>query len=408
MTKYGRTPWLARFPKSRVPSYPRHRGNETTDAVIVGGGLTGCATAYAFAAAGIDVVLLEAAQIGRGVTGASGGWIADDPGVAFGSVEKALGLRAARRAWGAWRRAALDFQALLRRLDVKCYLEPHDTITVGLTSDETDRLRREAKARRDAGLEAILLNARSIAPEVGIPAAGGLKSHDGATIDPYRASIGLASAARARGARVFERTGVVRITFTRKYADVATRSGKIRTNRVIVATSAPTALFRPLARHFWFRRSFLAVTAPIPARVREQLGRRTAVLRDMAAPPHAVRWLDDTRLLVTGADMEDRGPAASRQREQLLVQRTGQLMYELSTLYPEISGIAAEYGWDAPYARTGDGLPYIGPHRNYPFHLFAFGDSSHSVTGAYLASRIFVRHHRGESDPADRVFGFHR
>ena len=58
------------------------------------------------------------------------------------------------------------------------------------------------------------------------------------------------------------------------------------------------------------------------------------------------------------------------------------------------------------YARTGDGLPYIGPHRNYPHHLFAFGDASHSVTGAYLASRILLRHHLGEPDAADEAFGF--
>jgi glycine/D-amino acid oxidase-like deaminating enzyme len=82
------------------------------------------------------------------------------------------------------------------------------------------------------------------------------------------------------------------------------------------------------------------------------------------------------------------------------------LMYELSTLYPDISGITPEYGWDAAYARTGDGLPYIGPHRNYPHHLFAFGDSSHSATGAYLASRILLRHHLGELDDSDQVFGF--
>jgi len=83
-------------------------------------------------------------------------------------------------------------------------------------------------------------------------------------------------------------------------------------------------------------------------------------------------------------------------------------MYELSTLYPEISGIPADYGWEAPYARSADGLPYFGAHRNYPFHLFAFGDSSRSATGAYLASRIFLREHAGDPDPADAVFGFHR
>ncbi|HEV8382225.1 MAG TPA: FAD-dependent oxidoreductase, partial [Gemmatimonadales bacterium] len=88
-TKYGRSPWLDQFPKSRVPSYPRHRGTEPVDVVIIGGGLTGCATAYAFAVAGAKVMLLEAEQIGRGATALSSGWISEDPGVPFGDLEKA-------------------------------------------------------------------------------------------------------------------------------------------------------------------------------------------------------------------------------------------------------------------------------------------------------------------------------
>jgi glycine/D-amino acid oxidase-like deaminating enzyme len=115
--------------------------------------------------------------------------------------------------------------------------------------------------------------------------------------------------------------------------------------------------------------------------------------------------VNDERLLISGADAGS-GPAALR--DKLLVQRTGQLMYELSTMYPEISGIQPAYGWDAAYARTGDGLPYIGPHRNFPHHLFAFGDASHSMTGAYLASRNLLRQYLDEADAADAAFGFLR
>jgi glycine/D-amino acid oxidase-like deaminating enzyme len=113
----------------------------------------------------------------------------------------------------------------------------------------------------------------------------------------------------------------------------------------------------------------------------------------------------DERLLVTGADAE---LVPERLVDKLLVQRTGQLMYELSVLYPEISGTQPAYGWHAAYARTAEGLPYIGPHRNFPRHLFAVGDSSHSVTGAYLASRILLRHFLGEPDAADEAFAFTR
>src|SRR6185312_9768933 len=119
MTKYGRSPWIDQFPKSRVPAYRRHRGALQRDVVIVGGGLTGCAAAYAFAAAGVKVTLLEGDRIGRASTGAAAGWIADEPGVDFLALEKTAGRRTARHAWQAWRRAALDFSALLRRLDVK-------------------------------------------------------------------------------------------------------------------------------------------------------------------------------------------------------------------------------------------------------------------------------------------------
>ena len=81
-------------------------------------------------------------------------------------------------------------------------------------------------------------------------------------------------------------------------------------------------------------------------------------------------------------------------------------MYELSTIYPEISGIPPAYGWDAPYARTAEGCPTSVRTATIPHHLFAFGDASHSVTGAYLASRVLLRHHLGETDPADEAFGF--
>ena len=405
MTRYGRSPWVDEFPKSRVPAHPRQRGALATDVVIIGGGLVGCATAYALAAVGVNVTLVEAALIGRGASGSAGGWISEDPGVAFVDLEKTHGLGGARHVFHAWRRAALDFVALLRRLDVKCHLEARGALTLAATIEQAARMRRDQKSRRGAGLDAAMLTARIIKGETALDAALGLRARDGATIDPYRACLGLASAAARRGAVVFERSPVRAVTFNRKTAEVITAGGRIRTNRVVVATGAPTALFKGLVRHFWFRSRYFALTKPVPAKIRQQLGRRVAVVRDSADPPHLVRWVGDDRVLVCGAD----GAAEpARLREAVAIQRTGQLMYELSTLYPDLSGIQPDYGWAADYARSGDGLPYIGPHRNYPHHLFVLGDASHGVTGAYLASRMLLRHYLDEPDPHDALFSFSR
>lgn len=405
MTHYGRSPWLERFPRARIPTHPRHRGDLAVDVVIIGGGLTGCATAYACAAAGIDVVLVEAGRIGRGSSSLSGGWIADDPGVGFAEVEKLIGLSAARHAWRAWRRAALDFASLIRRLGLKCDLEARGSLVVSSGLEQTSRLKREQKVRRDAGLDVSVVNARTVAAEAAIAADAGFRSREGATVDPYRATLGLAAAAVERGARIFEQSPATQTKFGRKWAAVRTAAGTIRAGRIVVTTGVPTLLFKSLQRHFWFKSAFAALTAPVPAKIRKQLGTRQAVVRDLAVPPHTIRWVDDERLLVTGAAAQT--PPA-RLREKALVQRTGQLMYELSTFYPEISGIPPEYGWEAPYALTAEGLPYIGAHRNFPHHLFAFGDASPGVTSAYLASRILLRECLDEVDPADQAFSFTR
>jgi glycine/D-amino acid oxidase-like deaminating enzyme len=405
MTIYSRSPWIQAFPKARVPTYPKHRGADTADVVIIGGGLTGCATAYAFAAAGVKVTLLEAAQIGHGSSGSASGWLNEDPGVGFADLEQAVGLRDAKRAYQTWRRASLDFASLMRRLDVKCFIDAHPAVTVASTPDQVVRLKREQKARHAGDLDASLLNARAVAGEVALSAAAALRAKDGATLDPYRACLGLAVSAEMRGARLFERTAVKKVTFTRKTADVLTGNGRIHTRRVIVATGTPTPLYQSLARHFWFRTTYAAQTEPLPAKIRQLMGRREAVIRDSADPPHVIRWVGQDRVMVAGADA-DTPPV--RLRDKVIVQRTGQLMYELSTLYPDISGVQPAFGWAADYARTTSGLPCLGPHRNFPHHLFAFGDASQGVTGAYLASRVLLRHHFEEMDPSDEVFGFHR
>ena len=293
MSRYGQAPWGDRFPASRVPSYSRHGKLATADVVIIGGGLTGCATAYAFASAGINVVLLEADRLGQGATSLAAGWISDDPGVPFAEAENLLGKRPARDGFQAWRRAALEFASLLRRLNIKCNLEPETSLTIAMTPEQTARLKKEQKVRLGAKLAAPALGAKIVSDEIALNSMLALRNRDGATIDPYRACLGLAEAAEKRGAKIFEKSPVKRVTFNRKIADVYTAGGKIRTRKVIVATGTPTMLYKSLRRHFWFRTAYLALTDKVPAKIRKQLGKRKTVVRDSAEPYHVVRWLDD-------------------------------------------------------------------------------------------------------------------
>jgi glycine/D-amino acid oxidase-like deaminating enzyme len=172
-----------------------------------------------------------------------------------------------------------------------------------------------------------------------------------------------------------------------------------------MATGRATGLFRSLARHFRAMHRYHVVTAPLGAPVRRELAPEGTVISDTAAPAHWVQRLHDGRILCSGADQPE---VAERAREKACIQRTGQLMYELSTLYPAISGVLPQYGWDSAYGRTGDGLPYLGAHRNYPRHLFALGCGLGGPALSFLGSRVLLRHYQGAPAKGDEFFDFRR
>jgi glycine/D-amino acid oxidase-like deaminating enzyme len=396
--------WLDRFPNSRRPSYPRLRGQFDAPVVIVGGGLTGAACALSFGAAGIRTIVLEADRIGGGATAGAVGFIREDFDASFRETAEAHGLRAARLLWQGMRRAALDFSATLRRLQIRCDLAPQDLWILARDSAAAKALRKEYQARREAGLDHTWITAAVLRRQAALDASAAIRTR-AAVFDPYRACLGLAAAASARGAAIHEGSSVERIKMGRKHVEVSTKHGMVRAAAVIVATAARLKDLRALRRHFSTEHSYAVVTEPLPAAVRRELGSRTSGVRIERPPPQFLRWMKDDRVMFAGADQPE---VPSRLREKVLVQRTGELMYELSVLYPPISGAMPEWSWDLSHEISVDGLPCIGVHRNFPRHLFALGHGRHGAATAWLAARVLLRHFRNEPAKGDELFGFGR
>jgi glycine/D-amino acid oxidase-like deaminating enzyme len=189
-----------------------------------------------------------------------------------------------------------------------------------------------------------------------------------------------------------------------KAIDVTTEGGVVHAQTAIVATGAPKPIVPALQRHVRVAHTYLVATPELPRALQAKMA-SDAIVRDLAQPSHTVGVVIGGRLLVQGGDQ----PAvAPRLQDKALVQRTGQLMYELSLMYPAISGVLPEYAWAAPRVTGRDGLMLVGAHRNFPRHLFALGLGSTGLSGAWLASRILLRHYTGEPESGDEIFGFAR
>jgi glycine/D-amino acid oxidase-like deaminating enzyme len=280
-----------------------------------------------------------------------------------------------------------------------------DVLAIAAPQPEAGKaLRRDQGARKDAGAGGSWVTPAAVTREAAVDSGGAIRTH-ALAIDPYRACLGLAAAAASRGATLHERSAVERIRAAPRQVEITTAAGSVRADAVIIATGAPFRDLIALRRHLTPTSLYGVVTEPLPAAVRKQVGRRRAAIETVAPPHRLVRWLPGERAMVRGGRQDEVPP---RLREKALVQRTGQLMYELSVLYPPISGLQPEWSWDLSDYETVDSFPLVGPHRNFPRHLFAFTPARHGAGVSWAAARILLRHYQEEGNRGDEAFGFGR
>jgi glycine/D-amino acid oxidase-like deaminating enzyme len=367
--------------------YPMLRGRVTADVAIVGGGITGAGIAQAFAEAGVKAVLLESKLVGRGSTAASTALVMHETDEGYTDLERRYGHAGAERLWTLSRSSVRDLVATVRRLGIDCDLTECDAIHFTTSHERVADLYSEYQRRRSGGFAATWLEPAALRAETSIDGAGAIRTRRNAQLDPYRACVGLMRAAAQRGAHICERSTVQRIDSSRSEVVLHTRAGTVTADRVIVATGYATPAFAPLAGRFRMNHTYVLATRRLRAHERRMLGLGDFLLWDTERPYHYARWTPDGRLLLGGNDRALLPP--SRRRRGFASSRA-QLRDYYGSLLPALKDVEIEFAWEGLFARTRDGLPYIGVHRRYPRHLFALGYGGNGMTFGFLAARLLV------------------
>jgi glycine/D-amino acid oxidase-like deaminating enzyme len=375
------------------------------DVVIVGGGITGAGIAQAFSDAGVSVALMEGGLVGQGSTAASTALLMQETDEELAALTRRYKRARAMRIWELSRAAVIDFVATLRGLRIACDLEERDAVYYTVNPETVGDLNAEYRRRRQAGFNATWLDDAALFAHTGITGEGAIRSRGNAQFDPYRACIGLLRAAALAGARIFEKSAVRRIDGSRHGVVVRTRGGAIAAKQVIIATGYATPAFAPLAGRFRMKHTYVLATRPVSGRVRSRLGLPDLLMWDTERPYHYARWTRGHRLLLGG---QDRPLLPARRRQQAFVAQTTRLRGYFEMLLPALRDIEMESAWEGLFATTPDGLPYIGPHRRYPRHLFALGYGGNGMTFGFAAARLLLDAFQGVENPDLQLFAFSR
>lgn len=256
--------------------------------VIIGGGVIGCSVAYHLAKLGwSDIVLLERKQLTSGTT-----W-------------HAAGLIAQLRATANMTRLAKYSQELYGRLEEETGLatgfKRNGSLTVALTGERLEELRRGASMARSFGVEIETISAAEAAalhPLLNVEGVVGAVTlpKDGQG-DPTNIALALAKGARQLGVKIFENTRVTGITKARdRVTGVTTDTGAIEAEFVVncagmwgraVGGMAGVSLPLQACEHFYI------VTEQVPG-----LSRTLPVLR---VPDECAYYKEDAGKILLGA-----------------------------------------------------------------------------------------------------------
>jgi sarcosine oxidase, subunit beta len=353
----------------------------SADVVVIGGGITGAATAYALARDGVDVVLVER----FGLAAMASGWTL--AGVRQSGRHPAE-LPLAKAAVDRW--AGLD-----EELDAPTGYRRHGNMRLARTPDEVLVIRRLVEEQRAQGLEldylptteAVREREPALAP---IVLAASFCPTDGSA-DPVPSVAAFARAAERQGARLLLAERVTGIEVAKGRLEVVrTDRRRIVTRHAVIACGAfGNELLAPLGHTVPLRQPMVTVlqTEPMPPLLGPVLGVANA---DMAG-----RQERSGRLRVTSGAGDWHGQLTTEPTPRVspTAGSVAQVVEKLTYVLPAFATCEIHAVWAGLLDLTPDALPILDHVPGIDGLTVAMGFSGHGfgigpVTGEIMANLV--------------------
>lgn len=339
------------------------------DVLVIGGGVIGCAVAYAAASAGLRVTLIEGDRLGSGASGAAAGMLAPqveahqpDDFLAFGLAGRAEYARLA--------------PALLEEAGLDVEYRQTGVLRVALEEREAVDLRGRAVWQRERGLAAVWLDPAQVgqlepafAGAAGRRLVGALWLPEESQVRSPRLVQGLAIAARRKGVAFREGLPALDLLCAEgRIEAVLTPAGPFAAGTVVLAAGAWSGTLAAAA----------GVTLPI-----EPIKGQIIALGSLMRAPQHILWSGQCYVapkadgqVIVGATEEraafDRRPTLSGML---------QLALGATNLLPELGRLPIETQWGGLRPAVPDRLPVIGWAPSYTNLLLA---TAHYRNGVLL------------------------
>jgi glycine/D-amino acid oxidase-like deaminating enzyme len=330
-----------------------------TDVAIIGAGFTGLSAALHLAQAGISVTVLDADRVGWGASGRNGGFCCLGGGMASDAM---LDRRFSVEGRIDFRRTELAAVQLVGKLIQENGLDVDrhsngETVLAHRAKDLVSLTEDAATLRQNYGVAHQLYGKEELA-EQGMdgPFRGALTIDAGFALNPRKYVNGLAKAAEAKGAHIYEKSAVTLLEPQLDGWRLRINGHALHADQVIVATNGYSSEDLPpwLGGRYMPSQSNVIVTRPLSEDELAAAGWTSAQMAyDTRNLLHYFRLMPDRRFL-----FGMRGGVLTGQAAE--ARASSKIRRDFEQMFPAWKSVETSHSWSGMVCLARDMLPFVG------------------------------------------------
>jgi len=375
-----------------APDCPALQGDLEADVCVIGAGYTGVSTALNLAERGYSVVVLEAARIGWGASGRNGGQICSGYAPSMRKIASWVGVEDAKRLWDMAEEAKSIIRERVERHAIACDLKP-GYLHGAVKERDMPELQADLDLLRDRhGYgEARLVDRGEIRSLVGTDIYhGGVYDRGGGHLHPLNYNLGLARAAIAAGARIFEDSRVDSIDLGTK-PRARTAQGSVTARHLVLCGNAYMGDLVPaIRRKIMPVGTYIAATEPLGENRARALIPSDAAVSDTKFVLDYYRLTADRRLLFGGRVSYTTLPPPNLSQA---------MRRSMLNVYPNLTDVGFEHLWGGNVAITVERTPHIGRLGGNIYFAHGFSGMGVALTG--VAGKVMAEAIAGTAERFD-------
>lgn len=363
--------FAAKTPKQPKPHY---------DAIIVGGGMSGCLTAYQLLKEGLSVAILEKRKFGEGSTAANTGVLQYSNDFMLSDLIDQIGEKDAVRFYQLCYEALNEIEKIAKSLpdDVDFIRRP----SVYFASDisHLGKLENEYQTLYKNGLPCEFWDGLTLSTYMPFYKPGAIVTYQDAEINPLKFISSLLTYLQDHGVDLFEGTVVEQTNYENNAVLLETNTHRFHAQHVIY-TIGYEKNQNSERENTIFNRAYVMVTKPIQSNTHWH---EQAMIWETNRPYLYVRTTAEGAIMVGG--MDENVPQVPND-EKIINECAEKLLAQTKQLFPHLE-LEVDTCYAATFAESKDNLPFIGAHPTKPNHYYLLGYGGNGTVYSALGSKI--------------------